>query len=180
MLVTPMPLPPTDILMPTTALPMAKAMANATSSWHSSANRPRSLRHRPKHRLLQRRLHLSSPAHHRRPRLPPITTSSTSSTLPQQRRNLPRDRVRARRHLQHQPFNPHTDQPTPGLLHRHPSSPAHSPSNSRTHFSTCSRSLPTPSARRWNRPCRRSHWARRTECVMEGTSSKSRNLDLAV
>ena len=177
MLVTPMPLPPTDILMPTTALPMAKAMANATSSWHSSANRPRSLRHRPKHRLLQRRLHLSSPAHHRRPRLPPITTSSTSSTLPQQRRNLPRDRVRARRHLQHQPFNPHTDRPTPGLPHHHPSSLTRS---SRIPFSTCSRGLPTSSARRWNRPCRLSLWARRTECVTGGTLSKSRSLDLAV
>jgi hypothetical protein len=177
MLVTQTLLPPMDTLTLAMALQMVKAMANAISSWHSSANHLRSLRHRHKHRLLQHRLHLSSPAHHRRHRLPLITTFSTSSTLPRHRRSLPRDRLRARRHLQHQPFNPHTDQPTPGLPHHHPSSLTRS---SRTPFSTCSRGLPTPPARRWSRLCRLSLWARRTECVMGGTLSKSRSLDLAV
>jgi hypothetical protein len=180
MLVTLMPLPPTDTL---TARPTVTVMASVTSSWHSSASRRRSLRHRLKHRPLQHRLHLSLPAHHRRLRLPPTATttiSSTSSMLPRQRRNLARDQLQVRRHLQHRPFGQHTNQPNPDLPPRHPLFPTRRLSNSRTLFSTCSRGLPMPPAHRSSRPCRLSPLAHRTRCVMAGRQTKSQSLGWAV
>jgi len=151
MLVIPMALQPTDTLTLMTSLLMATVTANAISFWHSSANRRLSLRRRPKNHPLRHPLHLLSLAHRHKLRLPlttTITTSSTFLTLLRERRKLAQNQAQVRRHPQHRPSSLHIDQPNPELPHHRLLSHTYRLTNSKTPFSTCSRSLPTSPARR--------------------------------